>query len=156
AMIIGALQAAHLEDELSLAVVKDAYLSASRLALVLEADASAEADDTLGESRTGDRPAGPVHFMDALVADVAVAEVPEPMPAVVHQVFVELLLARGAGPDIEIQLRRRILGFLGADIATRGPGGAGLVAKPARDEQLAIGTGLDDLRHFVPVGFGAC
>ena len=96
------LQAADLEDELGVAVVHDADLGVGRLALVAIAEPAAQAEDGLGKGRAGavaarargrDQPAGDVHLVDALVADVAVAEVPEPVPVVMDQVGVIRLLA---------------------------------------------------------------
>src|SRR5205085_8205038 len=95
-------QAADFEDQLRLTVIEDGDLGAGRLALVLEADAAAEADDALGQRGAGDGPARPVNLMDALIAEVAVAEVPEPVPAVVDEVRVKGLLGSGAGPDVEV------------------------------------------------------
>ena len=39
-----------------------------------------------------DQPASVVHLVDALVADVAIAEIPEPVPVVMNQVGVKRLL----------------------------------------------------------------
>ena len=110
------LQAADLEDELGVAEVHDADLGVGRLPLVVIAEPAAQADDGLGERRAGavparargrDQPAGDVHLVDALVADVAVAEVPEPVPVVMDQVGVIRLLRGRAEPDVEIELLGR-------------------------------------------------
>ena len=50
--------------------------------------------------------------MHALVADVAVAEVPEPVPVVMDQVRVIRLLGRGAEPEVEVELVGRRLRLL--------------------------------------------
>src|SRR5262249_15135795 len=104
-------EAADLEDELRVAVVNDGDLGVGRLALVLVAEAAAHADDRLrigraGSSRGGDEPAGDVHLVDALVANVAVAEIPEPVPVVVDEVPVEGLFRRGPEPEVEIEVGR--------------------------------------------------
>ncbi len=107
------LQAADLEDELGVAVVHDADLGVGRLALVVIAEPAAQAQDGFGESRAGavparaggrDQPAGDVHLMDPLVADIAVAEVPEPVPVIMDQVGVIRLLRGRAEPDVESEL----------------------------------------------------
>ena len=43
-------------------------------------------------------PARHVHLMDALIADVAVAVIPEPMPVVMEAVLGECVLRRAAQP----------------------------------------------------------
>jgi hypothetical protein len=70
--------------------------------------------------------------MDALIADVAIAGVPEPMPVVMHQVAVERLFRRGAKPEIEIDRCRRHFDRLHADAPPR------LAAIAFRDEEFAI------------------
>src|SRR5262249_19077570 len=102
-------------------------------------DPTAKADDALREDRPGDHPAGDVHLVHALVADVAVAEVPEPVPAVVHQVLVIRLRRGRAQPDVEVEVAWR--GFFGpeADIATRTLSApAILVHQAAGDQELAV------------------
>src|SRR5205823_6879476 len=84
-----------------------------------------------------DRPAGVVHLVDALVADVAVAEVPEPVPVVMHEVAVVRLLGRRPQPEVEVQLRRRLGDRLVPDAPAR------LAAVALGDEQLAVLPGLD-------------
>ena len=97
-------QAAHLEDQQRVAVLEDGHLRVGRLALVLVGEAAAQAPDLGGQRRALDRPAGHVDLVDALVADVAVAEVPEPVPVVMDQVAVVGLLGGGAEPEIEVQV----------------------------------------------------
>ena len=71
-------------------------------------------------------PARNVHFMDALVAQIAVAGVPEPVPVVMETVLREL--RSGAGPATDRNRRRR------ESLPTRldADGIAPLVAQPAR------------------------
>ena len=104
---------AHLEDELGVAVVHDADLGIGGLALVVIAEPAAQAHDRLGERRAGavaaraggrDQPAGDVHLMDALVANIAVAEVPEPVPVVMDEIGVIRLLRSRAEPDVKGEL----------------------------------------------------
>ena len=139
------LQAAHLEDQLRVAVVEDGDLRVGRLALVAVAEAAAQAEDAPRQGGAGDDPAGDVHLVHALVADVAVAEIPEPVPVVVDQVGVERLLCGRPQPEVEIHLRRRLADDrLDADAAAR------LVAQAARDQQLAELARLDHLGNAGP------
>ena len=102
-------------------------LRVGRLALVVIAEAAAQAEDGLGEggaramtgTRRRDQPAGFVHLVDALVADVAVAEIPEPVPVVMDQVGVIRLLGCGPEPDVEIELCRGARVRLDADAVAR-------------------------------------
>src|SRR5262249_3709701 len=111
---------------------ENSHLGAGRLTLVLVAEPAAEAPD-LGRQRGAlDGPAGHVDFVDALVADVAVAEVPEPVPVVMHQVAVVRLLGGRSQPTIEGELLWRRGGGLEADAPAR------LAAVPLRDEQPAV------------------
>ena len=59
-------------------------------------------DDVLRQAVLAQPPAGDVHLVDALVADVAVAVVPVPVPLVVEAVRVERPLGRGAEPEVVI------------------------------------------------------
>ena len=136
AVVGGRAEAADLEDELRVAVVHDGDLGVGGLPLVAIAEPAAQADDRPGIRRAGgpgrgDQPSGDVHLVDALIADVAVAEVPEPVPVVVDQVAVVGLLGRRAEPDVEIDLLRRRRVRLHADAPAR------LVAEGPRDQQLA-------------------
>src|SRR5205823_168744 len=112
-----------LEDELGLAEVHDADLSVGRLPLVVIAEPAAEAEHGLGVSRAGtrgtrDQPAGDIHLVNALVADVAVAEVPEPVPVVMDQVLVIRLAGGRTEPEVEIDWGRRRRAGLETDTAT--------------------------------------
>src|SRR5438045_1556099 len=111
-------QAADLEDELRLAVVEEGQLRVGGLALIGVTESAAEAEDALGQRGAGDHPAGLVHLVDALVADVAVAEIPEPMPIIMHQIGMKWSLLCGPEPEVEIQFARRGRGFLYADART--------------------------------------
>ena len=82
--------------------------------------------------------------MDALVAHVAVAGIPKPVPVVVKTIAGERLQGRGAGPEIVMHARRNRLHGRVAD------GVAPLVAKPARHVDVAdqpSWTLLDALLH---------
>src|SRR5207253_1264451 len=64
---------------------------------------AAQAHDTLRQC-AAESPARNVNFMHALVADITVAEIPEPMPVVMNQVRVERLFRRRPGPDVEVEV----------------------------------------------------
>ena len=142
--VVVGLEAADLEDQLRVAEVDQGDHRVGRLALVRVAEPAAEADDALGQGGAGDHPAGDVHLVDPLVADVAVAEIPEPVPVVVDVVGVERVLRRRAEPEVVVDGRGCFGVRLDADAL------AGLVAEPARDEQLAVLARLDDLGHPGP------
>ena len=108
-------QAAHVEDEKGFAVVENGELGIGRLSLVLVPEATPYADHALGPAGARDHPPRDVHLVDALVADVPVAVFPEPVPVVVNQVLVVLLLLGGSRPDVEIELGGGILGILEAN-----------------------------------------
>ncbi len=112
-------EAANLEDQLGGAVIEDGDLRVGGLALVGVAEPAAQAEDRLRQSGVGDHPAGLVHLVDALVADVAVAEVPEPVPVVVDQVGVERPFRGRPQPEVEVHLARRLARRLGADAVPR-------------------------------------
>src|SRR5207253_4213155 len=107
---------------------------------------AAQADDAPRQCSARNAPAGFVDLVDALIADVAVAEIPEPVPAVVNQVVVVGLFLGRPQPDVEVQFGRR---SLGRRITYRRPrvaaiaAEAALVTEAARHEQLAVFARLD-------------
>ena len=140
------LQAAHLKDELGVAEIHDGNLGVGRLSLVVIAEATAQTQNGLGEggaravlacTRCRDQPASLVHLVDALVPDVAIAEIPEPVPVVMNQVGVKSLLGCRPEPDVVGELCRGITRGLDPDAT------AGLVAESPRNLQLAKLAGLD-------------
>src|SRR5262245_1634345 len=81
--------------------------------------------------------------MHALVADVPVAEIPKPMPIVMHEVGVIRSLSCRASPEIEVNLRRwRDLGFEADAIAQ-------LVDYAARHPERSIMTRSNHLSHLL-------
>jgi hypothetical protein len=56
--------------------------------------------------------------MHALIADVSVPEIPEPMPVVMDQVPMEWLLRRRPQPNVEIQIGGRFLNGFESDAPT--------------------------------------
>ena len=146
-------EAAGFEDELGLAVVKDGELHVGGLALVGVVGAvdvaSAEGNDGFGEGGVFDGPTGDVHLMNALVADVAVAEVPEPVPVVVDEVAVEGLFGSGSEPEVEVYVAGDFfVGFV-ADAP------AGFAAVAFGDEEFAVFAAVDGGDLLGPAAAGA-
>ena len=76
-------QAANFEHQLLIPVVVNDDLRVRGLAGVLIAKPAAVTDDFGAERLGAQSPAGQVHLMDALVPQVAVAVIPNPVPIVV-------------------------------------------------------------------------
>src|SRR6202030_36272 len=74
-------QAAHFEHQLGVAVIEGGDLRVGSLLVVIVNVLASGGDNGFGKS-TAQAPAGDIHFVDALVADIAVAGVPEPVPVV--------------------------------------------------------------------------
>ena len=87
--------------------------------------------------------------MDALVADVAIAEIPEPMPVVMNKIRVERLFRRGAGPDVEVELGWRS----GDRFVANAP--ARLAAIALGDQELAVFAALNNCRQTRSVSIRA-
>ena len=129
-------QPADFEHQQRVAVVVHRQLRVGRLALVLVGEPSAQAPHALGQRAALDRPTGDVHFVYALVADVAVARVPEPMPVVRREIRLIRPLRRGPQPDVEIEACGRGLRLGHANRP------AGFAAIALGDQQLAVFAGL--------------
>src|SRR5205823_2634473 len=102
-----------------------------------------------GRKRNTEAPAGDVHLMDALVAHVAVAGVPKPVPVVVEAILGERLHGRGTRPKIVVHARGNRLDRGASD------GVAPLVAQAARQVDLAQQPVLDSLHAFHHTDTGA-
>src|SRR6185295_223466 len=87
-------------------------------------------------------PAGDVHLVDTLVADIAVPVVPVPVPLVVEAVLVERPRGRGAEPEVIVHSRRDRAVRLLADR------GALLVAEAASDLDLPQLASADVFEPF--------
>ena len=95
-------QTAHFKDERGLLVALIDDLGVGGFAVVLVAEAAADAPHAGGEFHLAEEPAGDVHLVDALVAEVAVAVVPGPMPVVVQLFACQLRLRRRATPEVVV------------------------------------------------------
>src|SRR5262249_41257111 len=149
-----ARQAAHFEVQVAIAVVEEADLGVGGLAVIDVAEAAADAEHALGQLVLAEAPAGLIHLVDTLVAEIAVAVVPGPVPIVVQVLAAERLLRSGAAPEIVIDRLGQLL--LAGNFADRGPQ---LVAEAASQADLAELSGLhvgDRLAHaLVGAALGA-
>ena len=100
-----------------------------RLLIVVEHELAANRGD-LRRVRDAEAPSRLVDLVNALVADVAVPGIPEPMPVVMEAVLRERALRCRAEPEVVIDAGRHRLDGRLAD------GVAPLVAEPARHVQL--------------------
>src|SRR6185369_15784343 len=83
-------------------------------------------------------PAGDVHLMDPLVAEVAVAAIPLPVPVVVELGPCERIQRSGTAPHVVIDAGRRAVRTAFAN------GAAALIAQTARDFDFANLSRLDE------------
>src|SRR5262249_44176846 len=118
---------------------EDANLGVGGLAVVHVAEAAADADHRFGQSVLAQAPAGLVHLVDALVAQVAVAVVPDPVPVVVQVLAHERLV--GGGPAPEVVVHGLGDGLSGLDLADAA---AELVADAAGQLDLAELAGVEE------------
>src|SRR5690606_7257916 len=134
ACLAAGIEPAHLElEDLAIGILEDRRLRVGRLlrADVAERIIPAGGLDFYGVPGFAEAPAGDVELVGSLVAEVAVAGVPVPVPHVVRLAFVVRLPRCGSEPEVVVQSWRRIgVGDLGERI-TR------LEAEPARHVDLA-------------------
>ena len=82
--IVG-LQPAHFEDQRLLGPeVEDRDFGVRRVAGIFVSESAAVAEHAIGQRFEAEAPAGDIHLMHALVADVAIAVGPLPMPVVME------------------------------------------------------------------------
>ena len=87
--------------------------------------------------------------MNALIAHIAAAEIPEPVPVVVDEVLVVGLKRSRTKPDIEIKVLRRTFYWLEANAPSR------LTTIALGDKQLAVFAALDSGNLVRPAITGA-
>ncbi len=164
-------EAADFEDERGGGVVVDDDLGVGRVAVIAVAEPAADAEGVARQAGFAEEPAGDVHLVDALVADVAVAVEINPVPVVVNgTVFRGVAVGRDegrwAGPEIVIDRGGNGRGRAGeadavaAFIAEATGGGdfaevAGLCPGDGFTEAFAranLGAGLGDAAGFLSGG----
>ena len=132
------------------------------LSAVDVAEAAAHGDDLRGDFARVEEPAGDIDLVDRLIAKVAAAVVPEPVPIIVHRTLgagllhlVGLVAADGfldvgrAVPEVVVDLGRDGV------LRGRADGLAALVADGAGDLHLAVLAGVDVLDRGADTGAGA-
>src|SRR6185369_2566902 len=102
----------------------------------------------LGGEIDAEARAGDVDLMDGLVADVAVASVPDPVPVIVEAVLGEGLHGSGAGPEVVVDAGGN--GLLGSVADGRAP----FVAEAARHVYVADGAVSEVLHGLHHGGVG--
>src|SRR5439155_1730309 len=110
----------------------------------------AESEDAIGECFLAEHPAALIHFVHALVADIAVAGWPDPVPIVVETLAHQRLHRRWAAPQIVIDAGGNGLGTV--DFADAG---ARFVAQAAGVEDFADVAIVDPLDSFAIAQVGA-
>src|SRR5579862_2326746 len=93
---------AHFKDQEGITIIVDGKLRVGGLGVVFIAETSADADDRGGDRLFSKGPAGDVHLMDALVTDVAVAGVPEPVPVVMEMLAMWCFKRGRPAPEVKI------------------------------------------------------
>ncbi len=161
AVFVG-FEAADFEDEGSGGVVVEDELCIGGFAVVGVAESAADGEDARGEVVFAEDPTGDVHLVDALVAEVAGACSPDPVPVVVEAFSAEGVGGCGSTPEVVVEG-----GWEGLRAVGFADGGAGLVAEAAGEGDFAevslvepfdgvdesaggaaLGAGLDDAVVF--------
>src|SRR5262249_8956539 len=101
-----------------------------RLLVVIEHELSADGAD-LGRILHAQAPAGDIHLVDALIAQIAIAVSPIPVPVIVEAILFEGDHRRGTGPEVVVHPGGRLAYRLLSDRV------APLEAKPARHVHVA-------------------
>src|SRR5262249_29900682 len=81
-------QATDFKEEQDISVLVHGHLHVRGLALITFGESTAQAPNLCGKSGTFDSPTRYVNFVNALIADITIAKVPEPMPVVMDQIAV--------------------------------------------------------------------
>src|SRR5262249_18355045 len=96
-------QAADFEHDFPVTIIERGELRVGRLLVVLVDILAARGDYCLGHSGFTQTPARDIHLMHALIADVAIAGVPEPMPVVLEAVLAIRTHGSGAEKFVPVQ-----------------------------------------------------
>ena len=143
-------ESAHFKDQRRFWVVVKDDLSVRGLTIVIVAQSAADAPDPGREFGLAEKPPGDVHLMDSLVAEIAVAVIPEPMPVVVKALSLNRGHRRRAAPQIVINVGWRLL--RGIDLADAR---AGFVTQAAGEDDSAEVTGANPLDGLLDREAGA-
>ena len=149
-------QPAHLEDQGGVGVIMADDHGVGGLAVVHVAEPAADGEDAGRKLLHAQEPAGDVHLVDALVAEVAVAGVPDPVPVVMQLLAHQGQLERRAAPEIVVNR-----GGHGLRAVHLADAGAAFVAEPAAHLDLAqvalpdpLDRGSDALAGGAALGAG--
>ena len=134
---------ADLADYRGGAVIQERDQCVGGLAVVVEGEAAADADRPRGRLVLSQRPAADVDDVDAVVAHLAIAGGPEPVPVVVQLLAHQRPLGRRAAPEIVIDRGGHRRGL--ADFADAGPRAVDDGAGPADCAELAAAKILECL-----------
>ncbi len=116
----------NLEEDRDWFIIVEYKLGIGRLTVIVPAETSAHTDDSRRKFILTNNPTAHVHLVDSLVAQVAVAGVPDPMPVEMQPLAHQGYVRRGAAPEIVIDvvwdLGRLIdLAYAGAILDTQAP-----------------------------------
>lgn len=128
--------------------IKRGAESVGRFLIIVEHEMVAHGGDGNREA-DAQSPASDIDFVNGLVADFAVAGVPNPVPVVVKAIFRERLERSGAGPEIVVDAGRN--GFFGG-VAD---GAAPLVTDGASEIDVTDGAVAEVMNRFDHSGIGA-
>src|ERR1041385_56839 len=137
-------QAAHFEDERRILVFVKNDQRVRRGAIVDVTDAAADAEDARRKGVFAEDPAGDVHLVNPLVAQIAVAGRPNPMPIIMQILAHQRILGGGTTPQIVVDVLGHGLGAV--DFAdARAP----FVAQATRSQDFANVPFAQPLNGFV-------
>ena len=124
-------QSAHFKDERRRRVIVEDNHGVGRGAVIDVAKPATDTQDARRQRRLAQGPAPHVHLVNALIAEVAVAGGPDPMPIIVQLLAHQRLFRRRAIPQVVVNARRnRLRAIHFADA------GAALVAQAARAQDF--------------------
>ena len=142
---------AHVEEAvLTIGILREAEHGVRGLALIVPLEAPADGHGAHGMSLiVVDGPAGDVELVSALIVEVTVAGLPEPVPVVVDKVGVKLIDNGGALPEVPVEIFGRGGNAFVSDAATW------LAAIAVGNLEFAPGAGFDHLVETSDVAIAA-
>src|SRR5262245_12214610 len=141
---------------------EDAAECVRRFLIVIEHEVTADRRHAVRERDT-EAPARHIYLVDCLVAKIAIARVPDPMPVVMKPIVGERLHRRWAGPEVVVEARRNRFGRRPANrvppLEAESPSQIDLAEGPAvqmldRLDQRARRTALRTMLHDALVFLG--